>query len=68
MAISVITEESVPEQVGTTKVCATLSGDSCTGTQINVTLDTISGISELLYFFSILSTWYNFFSFSHCWL
>ena len=44
ITISVITKESVPEQVGTVQACATLSGASYTDTQINVTLDTISGM------------------------
>ena len=41
MTVSVITEGSVPEQVGTVQVCATLSGASYIDTPINVTLDTI---------------------------
>ena len=44
MTISMITEESVPEEVGTIQVCAMLSGASYTDTPINVMLDTISGM------------------------
>ena len=53
MVISVITEESVPEEVGTVQVCATLSGAPNTDIQINATLDTVTGILCIMQLLSV---------------